>query len=90
MCVMLAEQHHFLDLTVGLRIEGLDTIKVIPCSLDELFAITPNACWACKKEDRRVAADGVSRKKCAACHAAQYCCKECQVKDWKGMVQGIA
>lgn len=39
-CVMLAERHYFLDRTVGLRIEDLDTIKVIPSALDDLFAIS--------------------------------------------------
>ena len=91
---MLAEKHIFLDLQIGLRIEDLDTIKVIPCSLDELFAISraysqcQNACWTCKKQDRSVVADCVNLRKCAACHVAQYCCKECQVKDWKERHRG--
>lgn len=92
-CVMLAERHYFLDGSIGLRIESLDTVKVIPCALSDLFAMSTfysqcqenAACWACEKKstDSSAAASAVNLKKCAACHIAQYCCKECQVKDWK-------
>lgn len=91
-CVMLAEQHRFLDMTIGLRIEGLDTVKVIPCGLDDLLALSTvysqheHVCWACEKkkiEETSGSAGAVDLKKCAACHTAQYCSKECQVKDWK-------
>ena len=90
-CVMVAERHYFLDLTVGLRIEDLDRVKMIPCALDDLFAISTfysqnyKACWTCKKKtpDDGEAAVAVNLKKCATCHIAQYCGKECQVKDWK-------
>ena len=88
-CVMLAERHHFLDMTTGLRIESLDTIKVIPCGLDDLFTLSTfysqckNACWACGKKASGDGEGAVGLKKCGACHTAQYCCKQCQVKDWK-------
>lgn len=90
-CVMLAEQHHFLDMTTGQRIESLDTIKVIPCGLNDLFSLSTfysqskNTCWGCGKKttDDSEGAIAVNLKKCGACHTAQYCCKQCQVKDWK-------
>ena len=83
-CVMLAEQHYFMDMTVGLRIESLDTVKVIPCGLSDLLALSKSysqrsdSCWRCGKKER----EG-SLKKCGACKVARYCDKDCQAKDWK-------
>ena len=89
LCVMLAEQHYFLDTTIGLRIESLDLVKVIPCSLEDLFAISAvhsrclNACWACGKTADGDGEAAMDLKRCAACHTAKYCCKQCQITDWK-------
>ena len=83
-CVMLAVQHYFLDNTVGLRIENLNTVKVIPCGLSGLLALSKSysqrsdSCWRCGKKER----EG-SLKKCGACKVARYCDKDCQAKDWK-------
>ena len=38
--VLFAERHHFMDGTIGLRIENLDTIKVLECNLKELFGLS--------------------------------------------------
>ncbi len=84
-CVMLAEQHYFMDMTVGLRIEALDLVKVIPCSLNDLLELSstyskccdPSVCWHCgRRSDHEL-------KKCAACRVARYCDRECQTGDWK-------
>ena len=90
-CVMFAMQHYFLDGTRGLRMEDLDTITVIPCSLNNLFALSAfyskfkNACWKCEKESVTSSEAGVSvqLKHCSKCHTALYCCKQCQIDDWK-------
>ena len=92
-CVMVAEQHYFLDMTIGLRIESLDTIKVIPCGLNDLFALSTfysqskSTCWGCGRkktaDDDSEGAAALDLKKCSACRTAEYCCKQCQVKDWK-------
>lgn len=90
-CVMFALQHYFIDGSIGLRIESLDTITAIPCSLSDLFALSAfytrsrNACWACGKESitNSEAAISVHLKHCSKCRTAQYCCKQCQVEDWK-------
>ncbi len=84
-CVMLAEQHYFMDGTVGFRIEGLDLVKVIPCTLTDLLALSTTyskccdtrICWQCEhKADKQL-------EKCSACKLARYCNVECQTTDWK-------
>lgn len=86
LCVMFAEQHMFLDMTVGLRVEELDTVKVIKCSLSDLLALSKRysqcseCCWGCGKTSSGYSS--ASLKKCSACKVAHYCSKECQVKDW--------
>ena len=56
LCVLYGQKHHFLDGTVGLRIEYLDDVKVIPASLSTLLEISDAApfgqekqsqCWTC-------------------------------------------
>ena len=72
-------------MSIGLRIECLDSVKVIPCGLSDLFALSKrysqnaNSCWECGKANDEES----SLKKCAACKVACYCDKQCQTKDWK-------
>ena len=56
--VATAQQHHFLDTTIGLRVEDLNTVTVAPCSMEEMFALSQDyheskntKCWWCGKED---------------------------------------
>ena len=83
--VMCAEQHDFFDLSVGLRIEDLDSINVIKCGLSDVLAISTHyaqcegSCWGCGNKP----GDARELKKCGACKVATYCNKDCQVKDWK-------
>jgi hypothetical protein len=51
------QKHDFLDLSIGLRIEELDTVSVAPCSMDQLLALSKTyhanketKCWLCGKE----------------------------------------
>ena len=90
LCVMFAQRHMFLDLTVGLRVEELDTVQVIKCSLSDLLALSKRysqcseCCWGCGKTSSGDSCGATaSLKKCSACKVAHYCSKECQVKDWK-------
>lgn len=88
LCIRYAEQHFFLDLTVGFRVETLAFVKVIKCSLDTLLEISdlnpverPRLCWSCNASESEVA-----RKKllsCQQCKCAKYCGKQCQKADWK-------
>ena len=89
-CVMYAHKHQFLDLTIGLRIEELNTVKVIPCCLNDLLALSKyyaqssDACWGCGKDDKGTGSGRGchSLKKCGACKIARYCDRKCQTKDW--------
>lgn len=83
--VFFGEFHHFLDLQIGLRVEDLNTVKVIKCRLNELFALSKHYakccdnCWGCGY----IPVDSSTLKKCSACKVALYCDKSCQLKDWK-------
>ena len=55
--VIQAEKHHFLDMTIGLRIEDLSSIFVVPCDMKELLSLSAiyherkdTQCWSCKKK----------------------------------------
>lgn len=85
--ILFAERHHFLDLSVGLRIENLDTIKVVSSNLEDLFAMSncyakcgDERCWYSQCGEKRVAEE---IKKCGSCWCARYCNKQCQTNDWK-------
>ena len=50
------QKHDFLDLSIGLRIEELDTVSVAPCSMDQLLTLSEmyhankdKKCWLCGK-----------------------------------------
>ena len=82
--VLLAEQHHFLDLSTGLRIEDLNVITVFPLKLKELFSLSSTyaerkdtQCWSCGEQPSK------GLKKCASCKVAWYCDTKCQKVDWK-------
>lgn len=92
------QKHHFLDLTIGLRIEQLDTVAVAPCSMSNLLLLSKlyhekkdTKCWCCGEEEDTTAsppvassaADSETLKKCGACKMARYCSKVCQKKHWK-------
>ncbi len=53
LCVLFAMEHIFHDKKVGLRIEDLDEVKVIPCGLDDVFDLgskyfeNKDSCWGC-------------------------------------------
>ena len=78
-----------MDLSIGLRIENLDTIKVINSRLEDLFAMSKcyanygeKRCWQCGEEK-----PAEEIKKCGSCRCSRYCGKQCQTKDWKGRHQ---
>ena len=86
-CILGAEYHHFLDGQIGLRVENLTKIKVIPCRLDDLFDVSTqcwkskkmSVCWNCDKKG----CNTQKLSKCARCMVGLYCGKKCQTEDWK-------
>ena len=86
--ILLAETHRFLDLSIGIRLENLDTIKVVKCNLDDLFEMSKcyakrgeKQCWNEECEEEKYHAE--SLMKCSSCKLAFYCDKKCQSVDWK-------
>mmetsp|Transcript_21662 Transcript_21662/g.33390 ORF Transcript_21662/g.33390 Transcript_21662/m.33390 type:complete len:265 (-) Transcript_21662:165-959(-) len=52
-------------------------------STDEASSDKEPVCFGCGKSQ-----EDASNKKCAKCHVASYCSRECQIKDWKGGTGG--
>ncbi|EIM84880.1 uncharacterized protein STEHIDRAFT_112413 [Stereum hirsutum FP-91666 SS1] len=81
-CVYYANQHNFVDGTIGLRIESTESVKIIRCSLEALIEVNVSEldqavnCEACGKEG------GGTLSKCSRC-GVKYCDKGCQAKDWR-------
>ncbi|KAM4057247.1 MYND finger domain-containing protein [Hirsutella rhossiliensis] len=85
--ILYAQQHIFLDSSVGIRLETAENLKVIPMGLDELlelsdkmqdYAIEDNGVKKCQGCDRRAA----SLRNCAKCVHFSYCDKDCQTVAW--------
>ncbi|KAF8993260.1 hypothetical protein BDZ89DRAFT_1172761 [Hymenopellis radicata] len=76
-----AEQHDFLDMSSGLRIESLRGVDVLACSLKTLLSADPEAVLnsrRCQNCDTATA-----DAKCSRCHCAWYCNRDCQTAHWK-------
>ncbi|KAF9483721.1 hypothetical protein BDN70DRAFT_851332 [Pholiota conissans] len=82
MAIMYAVAHDFLDGQHGVRVEEVENVKFLPCSLSTLFRIgddldlkpVSKICARCKKP---------GGLQCSRCSVTKYCGKECQVADWK-------
>ncbi|KAJ7742883.1 hypothetical protein B0H16DRAFT_1019354 [Mycena metata] len=80
-CIMYAFQHRFFDGQIGVRVEDESYVKVLPCSLPELFSISDamarnhKICNVC---------GNVASLRCSKC-GIFYCSKQCQFNDWKGV-----
>ncbi|KAK3353830.1 hypothetical protein B0T25DRAFT_545443 [Lasiosphaeria hispida] len=84
--VMYANQHPFLDLTTGIRVEAPITVQIIPMKLAELLALSDRVqkyssqgsemtCHSC--DERKP-----SMQRCGRCSMFWYCDKNCQTAGW--------
>ncbi|KAG2031919.1 hypothetical protein BDR03DRAFT_971539 [Suillus americanus] len=88
--VLYGEQHRFLDMTVGIRVEDTSNIKIIPCSLEQLLKASddvatlrkgqPRRCGSCGKEEN--ASENTHLRLCSRCRHTPYCGEDCQKKAW--------
>ncbi|KAH9040410.1 hypothetical protein EDB85DRAFT_1858851 [Lactarius pseudohatsudake] len=85
--ILYAQQHNFMDGSVGFRIEDADLVQFFPCTLERLLALgdrvssnlsQSDGVPACKKCNTKTGA----RQRCSGCHVTWYCGKDCQVGDW--------
>ncbi|KAJ6259358.1 hypothetical protein Dda_6258 [Drechslerella dactyloides] len=85
--VLYAEQHGFLDFSVGIRHENPTSMKIFPLPLDKLlllsdkvqqYAAEAEGVRTCQGCDQKAA----SLQKCARCGLFWYCNRDCQVAGW--------
>jgi hypothetical protein len=86
--ILYAHQHQFPDLTLGIRLETLSTVKIIPATLHDLRKLSQRIgkyfpafdgmriCHGCENP-------GLRWMKCARCTRFWYCSKDCQIKGWQ-------
>jgi hypothetical protein len=80
--VLYGEQHGFMDMTVGIRVEEPSVIRIIPCSLEQLLKASDDVaarnlsgqsrcCGSCGKEENT--SDNKHLRLCSRCKQASYC-----------------
>ncbi|KAG2121656.1 hypothetical protein BD769DRAFT_1477755 [Suillus cothurnatus] len=89
--VLYGEQHNFLDMTVGIRVEEPSIIRIIPCSLEQLLKASDDVaarnlngqsecCGSCGKKENT--SNKTHLRLCSRCKQASYCGEVCQKKAW--------
>ncbi|KAK4247323.1 hypothetical protein C7999DRAFT_32301 [Corynascus novoguineensis] len=87
LAVLYAEQHGFLDMTVGIRHEDPASLKIFPVALDELLSLSDRVQQCATQANGVRTCQGCGRKadtlkKCARCNWFWYCDKACQTVAW--------
>ncbi|PFH60841.1 hypothetical protein XA68_10248 [Ophiocordyceps unilateralis] len=85
--VLYAEQHGFVDSTVGICQQALQTIKVFPVSMDGLMQLSDRLQKYATVDKDETTCHNCQRKaasllRCAKCNLFSYCNKDCQVEAW--------
>ncbi|EIM80684.1 uncharacterized protein STEHIDRAFT_142610 [Stereum hirsutum FP-91666 SS1] len=83
MCVYYAHMRYFMDGGVGIRVEDMSNVKIIPCSMKILLETniakvkSSLVCSTCAKKG-----EDVTLQQCKRC-GTRYCSRECQQQDWQ-------
>ncbi|KAH7205909.1 hypothetical protein DER44DRAFT_317826 [Fusarium oxysporum] len=84
--IFYAVKHLFMDMTIGIRHEDLQYLKIFPISLDNMMQLIDRVethatltdgmrtCHACSKSAKLM--------KCAKCGFFWYCSQNCQLRGW--------
>ncbi|KAL8415027.1 hypothetical protein RB594_006018 [Gaeumannomyces avenae] len=86
--VLYAEQHGFLDMSTGIRLEEPTVLKIFPVQLRDLFTLSDKVQQYAGVVNGERTCQGCGRKattlsKCGKCTLFWYCDKECQTMAWK-------
>ena len=91
LALLFAERKTFMDLQEGIRVEDTTSAKVFKAPLEEVMAEIKrmrqpkSCCFGCGSHTN----PETPLKRCAACHIANYCSRECQLKHWKSGHKGL-
>ncbi|KAL2003085.1 hypothetical protein VTN02DRAFT_5029 [Thermoascus thermophilus] len=86
--ILYAEQHGFLDFTIGIRLEESNAFKITPMPLGDLLRLNDKVHTSSTKVDGMMACHRCDQRKdslqkCGKCGFFWYCNKECQLVGWK-------
>ncbi|KAK2485985.1 hypothetical protein H9L39_03965 [Fusarium oxysporum f. sp. albedinis] len=85
--IFYAVKHLFMDMTIGIRHEDLQYLKIFPISVDNMMQLSDRVqthatltdgmrtCHACSKKSAKL-------MKCAKCGFFWYCGQNCQLRGW--------
>ncbi|CCT65056.1 uncharacterized protein FFB20_02943 [Fusarium fujikuroi] len=86
--IFYAVKHLFMDMTIGIRHEDLQYLKIFPISLDNMMQLSDKiqthatltnemrTCHGCNDRAAKL-------MKCAKCGFFWYCGQKCQLRGWK-------
>ncbi|KAL8356723.1 hypothetical protein RB601_001843 [Gaeumannomyces tritici] len=88
LAILYAEQHGFLDMSTGIRLEDPTVLKIFPVQLRDLFTLSDKVQQYAGAVNGERTCQGCGRKattlsKCGKCTLFWYCDKECQTMAWK-------
>ncbi|KAG4252943.1 hypothetical protein FPRO03_08392 [Fusarium proliferatum] len=86
--ILYAVKHLFMDMTIGIRHEDLQYLKIFPISLDNMMQLSDKiqthatltkgmrTCHGCNNKAAKL-------MKCVKCGFFWYCGQKCQLRGWK-------